>query len=210
VKTEGGAEEASMNSYDRLRNEQGIALLTVLLLMIIMTVLGIAAMTLTGLENRMAGFSTSTEAATVAAEACTGTAVNVIQQTLDAHALPASLLSNATPAGPVPQSNSTVLNQEIMGQSDNNTDLPEVAPNIQQTVGAYTVRGDIDRLYVKGKAGTGMQMFAGAEGTGSGAGAYEVFYRVDCVARNTATNAAAQVTAVYACSVSGDMGSCQK
>jgi Tfp pilus assembly protein PilX len=209
--TAGGcADEARMNGKDRLRNEQGIALLTVLLLMIIMTVLGIAAMTLTGLENRMAGFSTSTEAATLAAEACAGTAVNVIQQTLDAHALPATLLSNATPAGPVPQSNATLLNQEIMGHSDNNPDLPEAAPNVQQTVGAYTVRGDIDRLYVKGRAGSGMQQFAGLEGTGAGAGAYEVFYRVDCVARNTATNTAAQVTTVYACAVSGDMGSCQK
>lgn len=158
----------------------------------------------------MAGISTSTEAATAAAEACAGTSVNVIQQTLDAHSLPAALLSNATPAGPVPQSNSTLTNQEIMGQSDNNADLPEVAPNIQQMVGAYTVRGDIDRLFVKGQSGSGMQQFAGYEGTGSGAGAYQVFYRVDCVARNTATNTAAQVTAVYACTISGDMGSCQK
>jgi len=199
-----------MQSQSQQSNERGIALITVMLLLVIMTVLGIASMTLTALENRMAGMSTSTESATAAAEACTGTAVNVIQQTLDAHALPAALLSNATPAGPVPQTNSTVLNQELMGQSDNNVDQPEVTPNIQQTVGVFTVRGDIDRLYIKGRSGSGMQQFAGYEGTGSGAGAYEVFYRVDCVARNTATNTAAQVTAIYACSVSGDMGSCQK
>ena len=198
------------------KSEQGVAMLTVLLVMLMMTVLGIAAVTVTGLENRMAGFMTSMEGATAAAESCAGTGVNIIQQTIDpyvgAGTLPTAFLSNATPAGPVPQTNATVLNQEIMGQSDNNSDIPDGAgavPNLVQTVRAYTVNGDVDRLYIKGSPGSGMQQFAGYEGTGSSAvGSSNIFYRIDCVARNTATGTSARVTAVYACTTTGE--SCQK
>lgn len=198
------------------KSEQGIAMLTVLLVMLMMTVLGISAVTVTGLENRMAGFMTSMESATAAAESCAGAGVNIIQHTIDpyvgAGTLPIAFLSNAVPAGPVPQTNATVLNQEIMGSSDNNSDFPDGAgavPNLVQTVGAYTVNGDIDRLYVKGNPGSGMQQFAGYEGTGSSAvGSSNIFYRIDCVARNMATGTSARVTAVYACTLTGE--SCQK
>lgn len=201
------------------KSEQGIAMLTVLLVMAMMTVLGIAALTVTGLENRMAGFTTSMESATAAAESCAGTGVNVIQQTIDpyvgAGTLPPAFLSNVVTAGtpgPVPQTNATVLNQEIMGSSDNNADFADGTgsfPNLVQAVGAYTVNGDIDRLYIKGSPGSGMQQFAGYEGTGSSSvGSSNIFYRIDCVARNTATGTSARVTAVYACTVTGE--SCQK
>jgi len=198
------------------KNEQGIAMLTVMLVMLMMTVLGIAAVTVTGLENRMAGFMTSMESATAAAESCAGVGVNIIQHTIDpyvgAGTLPTAFLSNANPAGPVPQTNATVLNQEIMGSSDNNSDFADGAsavPNLVQTVGAYTVNGDIDRLYVKGSPGSGMQQFAGYEGTGSSSvGSSNIYYRVDCVARNAATGTSARVTAIYACTLTGE--SCQK
>ena len=199
------------------KNEQGIAMLTVLLVMLMMTVLGISAITVTGLENRMAGFMTSMEGATAAAESCAGIGVNIIQQTIDpyggAGTLPAAFLSNATPVvGPVPQTNATLLTQEIMGSSDNNSDFPDgtgSAPNLDQTIGAFRVYGDIDRLYIKGSAGSGMQQFAGYEGTGSSAvGSSNIYYRIDCVARNTTTGTSARVTAVYACTTTGE--SCQK
>jgi Tfp pilus assembly protein PilX len=201
------------------KSEQGIAMMTVLLVMLMMTVLGISALTVTGLENRMAGSMTSMESATAAAESCTGTGVNIIQQTIDpyvgAGTIPAAFLSTVVTAGtpgPVNQAYATLLNQEIMGQSDNNSDFPDgtgAAPNLVQTVGAFTVYGDIDRLYIKGSPGSGMQQFAGYEGTGSSSvGSSNIFYRIDCVARNTATGISARVTAVYACTVTGE--SCQK
>lgn len=201
------------------KSEQGIAMMTVLLVMLMMTVLGISALTVTGLENRMAGSMTSMESATAAAESCTGTGVNIIQQTIDpyvgAGTIPAIFLSNVVTngaPGPVNQAYATLLNQEIMGQSDNNSDFPDgtgQAPNLVQTVGAFTVNGDIDRLYIKGNPGSGMQQFAGYEGTGSSAvGSSNIFYRIDCVARNTTTGTSARVTAVYACTLTGE--SCQK
>lgn len=210
---------ASIDRGGSMKGEQGVAMLTVLLIMLMMTVLGISAVTVTGLENRMAGFMTSMEGANAAAESCTGIGVNVIQQTIDpyvgAGSIPASFKSDVVTVGlpgPVPVLNAPLLTQEIMGQSDNNSDSPDGAgavPNLVQTVGAYTVNGDIDRLYIKGTPGSGMQQFAGYEGAGnSAASSANIFYRIDCVARNTATGTSARVTAVYACTVTGE--SCQK
>ncbi len=199
------------------KSEQGLALMTVLLVMLMMTVLGISALTVTGLENRMAGFMTSMEGATAAAESCAGIGVNIIQQTIDPYVgggtVPIAFLSNATPvAGPVPQTNAALLTQEIMGSSDNNSDYADgtgAVPNLVQTIGSFTVYGDIDRLYIKGSAGSGMQQFAGYEGAGASAvGSSNIFYRIDCVARNAATGTSARVTAVYACTTTGE--SCQK
>ncbi len=191
-------------------NQNGLALLTVMLLMLIMTVIGIAAITVTGLENRMAGYLRTGEAAASAAESCLGTSVNVIQQTIDQGSLPAAFLDNAAPAGPVPQANGPTLNSEIMGQSDNNGDAPTVAPNTVATVNTFTVRGDIDRLYAKAKAGGSLQFAAGYEGTAGGAagGGIDIFYQINCIASNAATNASSRITAVYACTATGE--SCQK
>ena len=86
------------------KNEQGIAMMTVLLVMLMMTVLGISALTVTGLENRMAGSMTSMESATAAAESCAGVGVNIIQQTIDpyvgAGTLRTEFLSNAPQLAP--------------------------------------------------------------------------------------------------------------
>ena len=191
-------------------NQNGLALLTVMLLMLIMTVIGIGAITVTGLENRMAGYLRTGEAAASAAESCLGTGVNVIQQTIDQGSLPAAFLDNAAPAGPVPQANGPTLDQEIMGQSDNNADVATVIPNTVATMNTFTVRGDIDRLYAKGKAGGSLQFAAGYEGTAGGAagGGIDIFYRINCLASNVATGTNSRITAVYACTATGE--SCQK
>jgi len=191
-------------------HERGVALITVMLLLIVLTVIGIASVTVTGLENRMAGFTRTGEAGSSAAESCLGTAVKVIQDTIDAGTLPTTYLSNATPAGPVPQTNSTTLEQEIMGQSDNNGDMPDSVPNTLVTVNNFTVRGDIDRLYVAPRAGGSMQMFGGYEGAagGTAGGGVDIMYRIDCVASNVATGTSSRITAVYACTATGE--SCQR
>jgi Tfp pilus assembly protein PilX len=193
-----------------LRNQKGIALLTVLLVLVIMTVIGIAAITVTGFENRIAGFSRTAESATTAAESCLGTAVNIIQHTIDQGSLPAAFLDNATPVGPVPQGNAVILNQEILGQSNNNADEATVAPNTLAVIGGFTVRGDIDRLYAKPKSGGSLQFASGYEGTAGGAagGGIDILYRVNCVSMNAGTNTTSRITAVYACTATGE--SCQR
>ena len=201
-------------------DERGIAMLTVVMVMLMLTVLGIAAITVSGLENNMAGLQRTMEASTNAAESCLGTGANVILQALlpeNGSAIPAVLLA---PTGPVVTSNNnpTVLADEIMGNPENNIDVAigvgptglAAAPNIQMTVGPYSVVGDIDRLYIKLRAGSGQQQFAAYDGTGVGAGSNgsDVYYRITCIATNTATGTESRVSSLYACALTGD--GCQK
>lgn len=195
-------------------NQQGIAMLSILMLMLILTVLGIGAMTITGLENRVAGFASSMEASSAAADACVATGVKVIQQVLDVSngtSVPTALLSNQVPPGPVPSTNKTQLELEINGDPTAAADAPigppfpagitAAVPNLVQTVGAYSVVGDIDMLYKKQRAGSGQQFGAAYDGTavGGGAGGVDMFYSVDCVATNTATGTSSRIAAIYSC-----------
>jgi|SRR5690242_12564322 len=180
-------------------NEKGVALLTVMIIAVIMTILGIAAITVTGLETRMSGFVRTKEVASAASESCEGTAVNIIQQTLYYGQIQNAFLDTATPPGPIPASNSAILFSEISGQplpppaapftiAENYGDSATTAWNLQLTnIPGYTVRGDIDRLYKHYKEGQGDLK--------------EIVYRITCVATNLATGTANTVTSVYKCTV---------
>ena len=192
--------------------QEGFALITALLVMLILTVLGVSAMTMTSMENRMAGVSKTTEAASMAVESCLGTGVNVIQQTIDLGDVPLSALDNAVPPGPVPLARRADLTSEIMGELDQNNDSPTGSggsgPDLVQTVGGFTVNGDIDRMYIKNKAGGSLEFAAGLEGKGKAA-EIDVYYRITCVATMASTGTQSQVSAVYACTASGG-DTCQK
>jgi Tfp pilus assembly protein PilX len=196
-------------------DERGFALLTVMMVLLMVTVLGIAAITVTGVENNMAGLQRTMEASANAAESCLGTGANIIQQVFlpeNGSQVPAALLDNSSPAGPVPNANKTVLQNELIGNPENNTDVATIAPNLVMPggVGQYAVAGDIDRLYVKMRAGSGQQQFAAYDGAGVGAGSngVDAYFRISCIATNTATGTESRVSAIYACSLTGD--GCQK
>jgi Tfp pilus assembly protein PilX len=182
-----------------VNNQRGIALLTVLMMLMILTVLGIASITVTSMESRMAGFSRNTEAVVAAADSCEGVATNIIQQTLSPPGvLPATFVA---PAGPVPAANATILWMEINGFAplpspappgtlgENYADSPATAPNFVMTnLPGFTVSGDIDRLYSHVKAGQ--------ENKGTSA---EFVFRITCLATNPATGSSSTVTSVYGC-----------
>ena len=174
--------------------QRGIALLTVMMLMLIMTVIGIAAITVTGLENRMAGFTRTGESAATAADSCMGVGANIIRQALaptnvGTGAIPLAYLS--TVGGPVPATNSVILFHEIYGKdaaevsTKNSPDTAAGVPNLVLTVNGFTVNGDIDFLYNEKTAGTGKSETN--------------VYRINCVATNVATGTSSSVTAVYGC-----------
>ena len=197
-------------------DDRGMAMLTVMMVLLMLTVLGIAAITASGLGNSMAGLQRTMETSANATESCLGTGANIIQQVFlpeNGSQVPAALLSNNTPPGPVPIGNKTVLEKELIGNPENSTDVPTgvgAAPNLQMTVSQYTIAGDIDRLYVKMRAGSGQQQFAAYDGAGVGAGSngVDAFFRISCVGTNTATGTVSRVSAIYACSLTGD--GCQK
>ena len=172
--------------------QDGVALLTVMMIMLILTVLGIAALTTTGLENRMAGFTRTGEEAATVADSCLGVGANVIRQALapiNAGGIPLAFQSTA--GGPVPATNSLILYHEIFGKdaaevsTKNSPDTAAGVPNLVLTVNGFTVNGDIDFLYNENTAGTGKSSTN--------------VYRINCVATNVATGTSSSVTAVYGC-----------
>ena len=196
------------------KNQQGMAMLSILMVMLILTVMGFGAVAITGLENRVAGFASSMEASSAAADACVATGVKVIQQVQDisnALSVPTALLDNQTPPGPVPLANKDQLELEIAGDPTAALDAPigppfptgitAAVPNLVQTVGVYSVVGDIDFLYKKPRAGSGQQFGSAYDGPsgGGGAGGMDMVYSVDCVATNTATGMSSRISAVYSC-----------
>src|SRR5438105_4580370 len=158
--------------------EEGIAMLTVLMLTIILTVIGIAAITTTSLDLWMAGGERMRESAVASEEACLSSGVAIIQQVLENATMPAAfMVAGANPqiTGPfglVLPANPLV--DEIMGNFEGGlTPDPDTAdpilsaavnyrpnavlyvPTVANPV--YTVNMDIDRLYkrhvVGGEAG---------------------------------------------------------
>ncbi|MDO9118755.1 MAG: hypothetical protein Q7U39_12410 [Nitrospira sp.] len=170
-------------------DERGTSFMTVMVIMLMTGTLGVAALTMTGLENSMAGAIRMVEEGTDAAESCVGMSVNVIQNSVDPGSVPATLIA---PAGPVPAANAAILSQEINGAPVSMRNNPDVAvgagnaPNITMTVNNYLVNGDIDFLYSKLRAG-------------SDENTKDFFYRVDCTAANAATGATSRVIAVFDC-----------
>ncbi len=172
------------------RDERGASFMTVMILTLMTGVLGVAALTMTGLENSMAGAVRMVEEGTHAAESCVGTAVRVINMTLDDTAMPATLIA---PQGPVPALNAAFLSQEINGALRNNPDVAigaGNAPNLTMNVNNYIINGDIDFLYSKQRMGDDL--------TG-GEPAFDQFYRVDCTAANAATGSASRVIVTFDC-----------
>jgi Tfp pilus assembly protein PilX len=226
-------EGTMMKSAERptiLDREGGIAMLTVLMLTVILTVIGIAAITTTTLDLRMAGGERLRETSVNASEACVSSAVQIIQQTLANAAIPTLLLPGASANPCIGNFNTGTgacttkplgtgvgqnpIQAEIMGQSDENADsadpgLGAASPNAVLSLGSFTVNMDIDRLYAKPQSGGSLAFGAGSEGTG-GAASIEILYRIDCFARNNtgATQVAGRVTGVYACVATGE--SCQR
>lgn len=175
-------------------NERGTSFVTVMLLMLIIGALGVAAMTITGMENSMAGAVRMVEEGTDAAEACVGTAVRAIRLTIDDPQMSSTAASLLSPQGPVPATNQAIFTQEINGTLRNYSDIAVGAgnvPNLVMNVNGYVVNGDIDFLYSKQRTGSD---FADPDKP-----TFDQFYRVDCVAANAATGATSRVIVTFDC-----------
>ena len=175
--------------------------MTVMMIMLMTGSLGVAALTMTGLENSMAGAIRMVEEGTDAAEACVGMSVSVIQGSMDSgNNLPAIFKG---PLGPVPAASEQRTYDEVIGIPPSMRNNPDVAvggvlpPNITMTVNNYLVNGDIDFLYSKPRAGSDPDTL-------------DFFYRVDCTAANAATGATSRVIAVFDCLFGTDSDACKR
>jgi len=180
----------------QIRGERGVSLITVMMVIFIMTLMGISILAITGSERQIAGSVSASEASTDAAESCVSTGANVLKQFMEARVVPAALLSNAVPPGPVPLANLAVLNGELINDGGN-PDFPigaGSAPNLAMTIGNYQVFGDIDRMYIQCAFGSDCT-------TGSETARFDIFFQITCVAQNVATGITSQVGALYACNL---------
>lgn len=185
------------HSWTQIRDEQGVSLITSMMVILIMTLMGISILAVTGTERQISSSVSASEASTGAAESCVSTGANVLQQFMAARVVPPALLANAVPPGPVPVANLAVLNAELINDGGN-ADFPVgagSAPNLAMTVGNYQVFGDIDRMYI--------QCAPGSDCADPQAARYDIFYQITCVAQNLATGVTSQVGALYACNLSG-------
>ena len=176
------------------RDERGVSFMAVMMLMLMVGGLGVAALTMTGLENSMAGSVRMVEEGTTAAESCIGTAVRIINLVQEDPSMTNEAAVVVAPQGPVPASNANILRQEINGTLRNNQDVAVGtgnAPNLTINVNNYVINGDIDYLYAKKKTGDNL---ADTDSLS------DIFtYRVDCTAANAATGTTSRVIAVYDC-----------
>ena len=191
-----------------LRREDGIAMLTILMLTLILTVIGIAAITTTTMDLKLAGGELMRETSINTAEACISTAVQIIQKTLAESRIPASLLV----AGTNPKINPIPLKLEIVGEegSEQNLDSadpqdPAFAPNAVLQMGGFTVNIDIDFLFRRPIPGG--SLVAANKYDRPGPPGVEILYRISCYS-SAGSGSVGHVTGVYACPV--ENGVCRR
>ncbi len=187
----------------QVMGEQGVSLITVMMVILIMTLMGISILAVTGFERQIASSVSASEASTDAAESCVSVAATVLNKYVENKVVLPAFLSNAVPPGPVPFTNLAVLNGKLPIDGGN-VDFPVGAgsvPNLVMTIGNYQVFGDIDRLYMNPAFGSGLDPSTGTP-------LMDFFYQITCVAQNVSTGLTSQVGAVYVCNSAGQY--CQR
>jgi hypothetical protein len=171
-----------------LPQECGVTLIASMIIMLMISILGVAALTMSGIGNSTIGALRMTEEGTAAAESCVGVGASVIQRTLAGSAVPLGL---QTPLGPVPSLNAATLNLELQRNPANSADCAVMTsicgvavPNLTMVVNNYGVNGDIDSLFTRPTIGSP---------------GIDEYFRIDCTATNAATGTQARVIAIYDC-----------
>jgi hypothetical protein len=158
----------------------------IMILVLMVGALGVAALTMSRMENSMAGSMRMMEEGTAAAESCIGTAVEILKDTMLAGSVQPRF--QAALGGPVPAAVLTLTGQEMSAVNANNPDSVVTSPNLIMQVNNYAVTGDVDFQFRRLKPGSG----------------HENIFRVECLAINAATGTTSHVIAEYDCLVARD------
>lgn len=161
----------------KISNEKGVILITVLILTVIVTLIGVIAITNSAVDIQISGNMRRATTAFEGAEAGIDLGVSVIENTI----ANASLTPTSTGNG-ITTLDTANLQTEILGGSDNNPDTPQASADIgMNNLGGVAVNSDIDRLYSYINSGGASQFAMGYEGIGAGAagGGTVVLYKID-------------------------------
>lgn len=167
-----------MMSEDR---EKGAILMVTMMILLVLTVFGIAAISTTTSEMRIAGNARMQSMFFYGADGGTRTYVPILGSIMQNHVLPAAPLGS-----PVQDSN---LGNELLGTAvvappdDGATDSPTNRPDLSMTAGDVTVGIDIDRIDSHQLSGGAGESHSGYEGTGASlvSGGVGIYFQVDSV-----------------------------
>ncbi|MBI5327110.1 MAG: hypothetical protein HZB80_02290 [Deltaproteobacteria bacterium] len=175
-----------------LNNERGAILITMLLLMVIVTLIGVIAINTTTVDMQITGNLKRVSTAFEGAEAGIDLAIPIIENSLASGQLTTSntaistafnFTSGSGTTASLDTTNSPSLGDEITGSSSYNTDTPNSSPpDLSITnLNGVAVNVDIDRLYSYALPGGSLEFAAGYEGVGVGAagGGAGVLYSID-------------------------------
>lgn len=186
------------------QSQQGAALVIAIMILLILTVLGIYAVTTSTLETKIAGAERSYKVAFYTADAGEPVGVNIIKAII--FNVPASASDLPTPWKNIVKDNVLVTTEiftnvrdtdavDQYGQRDveasgNNLGLPEGA-NVELWI-------DIDRLSSYQMTGGAIQFASGYEGIGGGGGgSIGVTYAIDSIGRYTLMGSQSRIESGY-------------
>lgn len=158
---------------NRIKNEDGMILAMVLMLMVVIAVLGAMAINTSSIDVLIFGHQKRASESLEVAQAGVDASIPIIENTLidgnvpDFSALPEIVLHSD-------------VGDEILGTTVSN-DTIDIDPDVTITMaGGAVARADIDRLYAQALAGGSLEFAGGYEGVGASAagGGTSILYRI--------------------------------
>lgn len=175
-------------------DEHGSILLVALMVLLILTALGIAAISTTTTEVRITGNARVQNAVFYGADGGGRTYAPILQETIANRAVPTRFIE---PNGPV--GDPVNLTAEIFGfiPNDGFEDSPLSDPDLFSTLDTLEIRLDLDRVQERLLSGGAAEFAGGYEGIGASAsgGNVGIYYQADSV--GLAGRSQAQVSQVY-------------
>jgi hypothetical protein len=188
------------------QSQQGAALVMAIMILLILTVLGIYAVTTSTLETKMAGSERAYKVAFYTADTGEPVGVNIIKEIILNAATSSSDLS--APWKDIVQDSSHLFSDnEIF--TDGKRDIDSVTDAIPNVIASGSILGlpeknnvelwmDIDRLSAYQMTGGATQFASGYEGIGSGGGgSIGVAYAIDSLGRYTLMGTQSRIEAGY-------------
>ena len=187
-------------------SQQGAALVIAIMILLILTVLGIYAITTSTLETKIAGSERELKTAFYAADAGQPIGINVIKAIIQY--VPTSPSALPAPWDAIVQDglDGFITNNEIFTDIRNTTDTPTNQPDVivnRTDLGLTAavpigVTIDIDRITSYQLSGGATEYGSGYEGIGQGGGGdVGVIYALDSLGRYTFSNTASELEAGY-------------
>lgn len=167
-----------------LNNEKGAILITMLLLMVIVTLIGVIAINTATVDIQISGNLKRVSTAMQGAEAGVDLSIPIIESTLAAGQLTTSSATISTVIGTLTtiDNGATTLGSEILTDQAASELSTFTADIIIADIGqGVAVNVDIDRLYSYALPGGSLEFASGYEGVGAGAagGGTGVLYSID-------------------------------